>query len=138
MDAHKDNAIRQKYSAALMSNQKWRKFFSVMAEHAPQLCGMEYRFTDTDNVLIGSAPDLQQVWETAIDDPVQGAGGPIEYKHIESITIPRVFMYRAYDKAPLSEIEQDIDSFVKALEGVGIFPVVVQKDFVVIQGYEKT
>ncbi|WKE64243.1 hypothetical protein PVT67_11130 [Gallaecimonas kandeliae] len=101
MDAHKDQSIRKKYSSALMSNQKWNKLFLVMAEHGRDFSGIEYHFTDTQNVFYGHAPCEQQVWETAIDDPVEGIGGPVEYKHIEYIFIPRVFSYRSYNNAPL-------------------------------------
>lgn len=46
-----------------------------MADHGADFSGIEYRFTDTDNILFGHAP-------SAIDDPVKGVGGPVEYKHI--------------------------------------------------------
>jgi hypothetical protein len=136
MDAHTPQAIRQKYSAALMSNHKWRKFFAVMSEVAPELCGMEYRFTDTDNVWVGSAPNSQQIWETAIDDPVQGCGGPVEYIHIESITIPKVFRFQAYEKAPFSERAQNLEPFIIALRKAGHFPITEKENTVVINGYE--
>ena len=136
MDAHKDKAIRKKYSAALMSNHKWREFFLVMSEHGAELCGIEYHFTDTENVLYGSAPLASQVWESAIDDPVQGAGGPIEYKHIEFIKIPYVFECRAYEKGPVLSKEQQVSKFLKALEGVGSFPVTQTDESVVIYGYK--
>lgn len=73
VDAYKDNALRKKYSSALMSNHKWRKLFTVMAEHSSDFSGIEYHFTDTDNVFYGHAPSVQQLWETAIDDPGSNA-----------------------------------------------------------------
>ncbi len=138
MDAYKDKAIRQKYSAALMSNHKWRKLFAAMADYAPELCGIEYRFTDTEKVHVGSAPFKVQVWETAIDDPVGGAGGPVEYKHIESISIPHIYKYRKYEGAPLSERVQRIDDFLIVLQGIGQFPIFKELNYVVIKGYEPT
>ena len=41
MDAHTNNAIKQKYTTALMSNHKWKKLFTVMAETSPELCNIE-------------------------------------------------------------------------------------------------
>lgn len=135
MNVHKDSAIHKKYSAALMSNHKWRKLFETMAESAPGLSGIEYRFTDTDRVLIGEAPAYQQVWETAVDTL---AVGPIEYKHIESISIPRVYQYRKYDGAPTSERSQQVGIFLEALTRIGQFPIFEESDYVVIKGYEAT
>lgn len=136
MDAHKDNALREKYSSALMSNHKWRKLFTVMAEHGSDFSGIEYHFTDTDNVFYGHAPSVQQLWETAIDDPVEGAGGPVEYKHIEFILIPNVYSYRAYKNAPLTERPLNVKAFLEALEKVGSFPIAQDENGVVIHGYK--
>ncbi|WP_415884569.1 hypothetical protein [Neptuniibacter sp. QD34_54] len=136
MDAHKDNALREKYSSALMSNHKWRKLFTVMAEYGSDFSGIEYHFTDTDNVFYGHAPSVQQLWETAIDDPVEGAGGPVEYKHIEFILIPNVYSYRAYKNAPLTERPLNVKAFLEALEKVGSFPIAQDENGVVIHGYK--
>ena len=123
MDAHKNKALKKKYSSALMSNHKWRKLFTVMAEHGSDFSGIEYHFTDTDNVFYGHAPSVQQIWESAIDDPVEGVGGSVEYKHIEYILIPNVYSYRAYKNAPLTERLLNIQVFLAALEKVGSFPI---------------
>lgn len=136
MDAHKDQALRHKYSAALMSNQKWRKFFTVMAESGSDFSGIEYHFTDTDNVLFGHAPNLQQVWDSAIDDPVDGAGGPVEYKHIEYILIPYVYSYRPYKNSPVNTRDLDVQGFIKALEKVGSFPLENTDKGIVVRGYK--
>ena len=136
MDAHTTQAIRKKYSAALMSNHKWRKFFTVMAEKFPGFRGIEYRFTDTASVYVGSAPSSTQIWQSAVDDPVEEVGGPIEYKHIESITIPRVFKSRAYENAPYTEVEQPVGEFLEELRKVGSFPISKQENTVVVRGYE--
>ncbi len=137
MDAHKDKALRNKYSSALMSNQKWRKFFTVMAEYGSDFSGIEYHFTDTEKVLYGPSPSVQQVWESAIDDPVEGAGGPLEYKHIEYIIIPHIYLYRVYENGPLQERVLDIDRFVQALKSVGSFPITESEKGLVVHGYKK-
>ena len=138
MDAHKDKAIRSKYSAALMSNHKWKKFFAVMAEKGAELCSIEYHFTDTENILYGSAPSEAQVWDTAIDDPVVGAGGPVEYKHIEYIVIPHMHEYRAYEKAPLTKTKQNLSKFLEELEKIGSFPIAETERGIIVYGYKKT
>jgi hypothetical protein len=137
MDAHKPDAIRAKYSASLMSDHKWKKFYLVMAEHGSDLCGIEYRFTDTSRLLTGTAPTKTQVWDTAIDDPVQQAGGPIEYRHIESLAIPRVHKYRLYENGPLVERNQNIAGFLVALEAVGQFPITETADHFILNAYKK-
>ena len=136
MDAHKDEALRKKYSSSLMSNPKWRKLFMVMAEYGADFSGMEYHFTDTDKVFYGHAPSAQQIWETAIDDPVEGLGGPVEYRHIESILIPKVYTYRAYEGAPRSEKPLDTRAFLQALANLGEFPVTETEKGLVIHGYK--
>ncbi len=118
-----------------MSNHKWRKLFLVMAEYGADFSGIEYRFTDTGNVLFGYAPSPQQVWETAIDDLVDGAGGPVEYKHIESIFIPFKCSCRPYKNAPVEERTLDVGAFIKALDSVGVFPLTQTEKGVVIHGY---
>lgn len=137
MDAHKNKAILKKYSAALMSNHKWKKLYSVMSEKGAELCGIEYHFTDTEKIFYGSAPSKIQVWNTAIDDPIIGAGGPIEYKHIEYIVIPRTYQFRAYEQAPLTKKVQNVGKFLKALEEVGDFPITEDEDSIIIHGYKK-
>lgn len=136
MDAHKDPALRKKYSSALMSNHKWRKLFEAMAKHGTDFSGIEYRFTDTDKVFYGSAPRPAQVWESAIDDPVEGASGPVEYKHIESIFIPRIYAYRRYENAPLTKRDLAIQPFLETLAIVGSFPIIETEEGLVIQGYK--
>ena len=136
MDARKDNAIRQKYSASLMSNHKWKKLFTVMAKSSPELCNIEYHFTDTENVFYGSAPLIDQIWNTAIDDPVRGVGGPVEYKHIEYLSIPYIHKYRTYENSPLKEKEQDITTFIDALNSIGEFPITKTETSIIIYGYK--
>lgn len=121
-----------------MSNHKWKKFFTVMAEKGSEICGIEYHFTDTDEVYFGTAPCITQVWDTAIDDPVQGVGGPVEYKHIEYLSIPYIHKYRAYEKAPITEKEQDINQFIEALKNIGEFPITKTETSIIINGYKKT
>jgi len=136
MDAHKDQAIKQKYSAALMSNQKWQKLYKVMAANGADFAGIEYRFTDTSNIHFGYAPSESQIWETAIDDPVTGARGPIEYKHIESILIPYSYSYQEYENAPRKTRRLNIKVFLEALEKVGRFPITETQQGIVIHGYK--
>ncbi len=136
MDANKNNALLVKYSSALMSNHKWQKLFFVMAEYGSNFAGIEYHFTDTDNVQFGHAPFKQQIWDTAIDDPVNGVSGPVEYKHIESIMVPYVYKYRAYKNGPIKERPLNVEAFINALNAVGSFPITETEDGIVIRGYQ--
>jgi hypothetical protein len=136
MDAVSDQALRKKYSTALMSNHKWRKFFLVMSEYASDFSGIEYRFTDSANIFYGNAPSPKQVWDKAIDDPVSGFGGPVEYKHIESLFIPRVYHYRRYINAPISNRVLDLDRFLSELEKLGQFPIKKTSHGIHVYGYQ--
>ncbi|MBC7006832.1 hypothetical protein BIZ38_00045 [Pseudoalteromonas sp. BZK2] len=119
-----------------MSNNKWQKFFVVMAEHGSDFSGIEYHFTDTNYVLYGHAPLAQQVLENAIDSPVVGVGGPLEYKHIESIFIPYIYHYRTYQNSPLTQKSLNIDPFLNELQKVGKFPITKTKNGVIVHGYQ--
>ena len=136
MDANKDQALRKKYSCALMSNPKWQKLFKVMAEYGSQFSSIEYRFTDTDNIFFGDAPFTQEIWATAIDNAVKGASGPIEYRHIESILIPYSYSYQEYENAPLKTRKLNLNKFVEALNEVGNFPITETEKGIVIHGYK--
>lgn len=136
VDAHNDKALRQKFSSALMSNNKWHKLFLVMADYGSDFDGIEYRFTDTDKVWSGKAPLPQQVWRTGVKDPLHGACGLIHYKHIESIFIPFKYSYRPYEKAAFHERPLDVDSFVRALNSVGKFPITETEGGIIIHGYK--
>ncbi|HCG8482064.1 hypothetical protein [Vibrio parahaemolyticus] len=136
MKAHNDKALRQRYSVCLMSNHKWKKFFVTMAEYGADFSGIEYHFTDTEKVFFGNAPSNQQVWDSAIDDPVKGCGGPVEYKHIERIFIPRTYSYQPYENAPTTYRDLNLERFLVELCKVGEFPIVRTEKGIDILGYE--
>lgn len=124
------------YSSALMSDSKWRKLFTLLAEHSTDFSGIEYRFVDTEKVFLGSAPTIRQVWEAAIDDPVLGLGGPVDYKEIESLFIPKIYRYRRYDGAPYSERLLNLKAFEEELRKVGQFPLEWTNSGLWIYGYK--
>ena len=121
-----------------MSNHKWKKFYSVMSEFRSEILKIEYHFTDEEKTYYGDAPMLDQIWDDAIDDPVSGIGGPMEYKHIESIFIPFYYEYRQYDKGPLVKKDQAVKEFLAALKLVGEFPITETEEGIWVHGYKKT
>ncbi|KYN24534.1 hypothetical protein AUQ44_01045 [Vibrio cidicii] len=136
MKAHNDKALRQKYSVRLMSNHKWNKFFLTIAEHGADFSGIEYHFTDSEKAFFGHAPSKQQVWDSAIDDPVKGSGGPVKYKYIERIFIPRSYSYQLYENGPTAHRALNLERFLMELCKVGEFPIIRTESGIEILGYE--
>lgn len=134
MDAHKKEALLKKYSASLMSDHKWQKLYLAMAEYGSDLQGIEYRFTDTKRILTDTAaPGACHVYSNQVD--IFPAPGHVEFRHIESISIPYIYTFRAYKNAALTEKVQDIEPFLKALDAIGQFPVVKEHDRLIVRGY---
>ena len=138
MKARTDKAILKKYTSALMSNHKWKKLFSVMSGFMSGIAKIEYHFTHEEDTYYGNAPSIDQVWDDAIDDPVYGIGGPMDYKYIESIFIPFSYSYRQYDKGPLVKREQPVKEFTAALQKVGQFSLTETEDGIWVHGYKLT
>jgi hypothetical protein len=138
MLVNKDKAIKKRFSGLLMSNQKWKKFFEIILNLSTKYGQIEYKFIFEEKTFIGSSPaSKKDVWDLAIDDPVIGLGGPIEYKDIEWIKIPSKYFSQPYENSPRKYVKQDFTELLKKLNEVGKFPYEIQKDDFFIYGYKE-
>lgn len=123
------------YSVSLMSDTKWRKFFDVLVGMHPAVGVTRMKLTYEEEPYDFAVPDRKaEIWESAIDG---GPGGPVDYKHIEWINLPREWKWRKYENAPEETTVQEIDALIEALEAVGQFPVEATEDGVRIVGYKR-
>ncbi len=132
MDAHKDKALRRKYSSALMSNTKWLKFFTALIKSETEFSAIEIGFTDTANVLLRNSSSIGHIWEDWFDDTLYG---PIEYKHIEFIFIPSIYSYSDFENGPPKKKIQNIGVLIELLEKSGKFPIRHVEGGIFVDGY---
>ena len=109
------------FSASLMSDAKWRKFFHVAADHAERVFAAIWKLIGDPEPIAGHLPLAADIWDTAVDGCLNG---PVEYKQIEWIEIPRNVPFRRFKNAPLIDRFQDLEAFKSALANVGQFPIV--------------
>ncbi|WP_119394392.1 hypothetical protein [Salinibius halmophilus] len=126
-----NKAISQ-YSAALMSNTKWKIVFEQLAEHKlafslsyvrEQHYGPEQKIT---NLKLGN------------DYVADGVllGGPVYFKEIHCLKINRFVTY----KNPLTGASFEIDrysvSFLNTLDKLGKYPIDFSEEHIYISGYK--
>ena len=120
------------FSASLMSDAKWRKFFRVAADHAGHVFMATWKLIGDSEPVAGRLPLATNIWDTAVDGCLNG---PVDYEQIEWVEIPRNVPYRQYESAPLTDRFQALEAFRSALASVGEFPIVETEVGLRINGY---
>jgi hypothetical protein len=129
--------IGRLYSAKLMNNTKWRKFFLTVARvleakapwGAPWLTRCRWRpVGDKAPMREVQAPRENDILETYIRDGVWGV--PVEYREIEWVEIPEEFEINKIRKAT-----QNVSEVYEALTRVAQFPIERTQDGLRITGY---
>ena len=129
-----ENEIK-KYSYSCMSNAKWRKLFSVINEQNLKLHKCVWKIVGNKEPQKGFVPDCSQLGDTFVGD-CGALNGPLEYKFIEWVFIPRTTEYREYECAPVNSIDQDIEFVVEQLNSLGNFELELSSDGLKIFGYK--
>jgi hypothetical protein len=81
--------IASRFQLSCMSNAKWRKVFTAIAESAVDVRRCEFKCIDSDYVTVHSrAPQVSELLERRFTD---GLWQPFEYKWIEWFRFPRQF-----------------------------------------------
>jgi hypothetical protein len=106
-------------TASFMSDAKWRKFFDVAASNALAVWSGVWKLL-SEREQSGNFPGPADIWETAVDGCLNG---PVDYRSIEWIEIPRLATYSKYPNAPASFNSQDVASFLHALNAAGQFQI---------------
>jgi hypothetical protein len=116
-----DRIIQQKFTAAFMSNTKWRKLFTVLDRPEFNLQQAIWKFIDSDLEHRGSIPksdDLLEKYVTEYD-----LLSPFAYKHIEWIELLHKGIPSGYEKVPFAHWHQDIAGVLTALNEAGVFEI---------------
>ena len=120
------------YTASFMSDTKWRRFFTVAAENPQKVWYAVWKLIREDEKS-GWLPDTSHKWDEAVDGCLNG---PVDYRLIEWIEIPRRVAYRKYDNAPASYRAQEIATFRAALAAVGQFQIEDTERGLRVYGYK--
>ena len=120
-----------RFSSLLMSNTKWRRFFSVAAE-IPAIA--KWKLVDESSPTQGGMPQPPDVWETSVDNCLNG---PVEYRDIEWIHLPSRVEYRKHPNALPSYHQQPLHELFDRLESIGKVPIEQQPDGATIYGYKR-
>lgn len=121
------------FTASLMSDAKWRKFFNTTAQFSDRVFRAQWKLIDEAKPLEGGLPRPEDIWESEVDGCL---GGPIAYRQIEWIELPREVPSRHYSNAPIARKLQDLDSLRVAL-GAAQFPLTETNDGLRISGYHR-
>ena len=114
-----DKKLRNRFSARLMNDTKWREIWLLIARHSLKVA-MSYADTEHWNSASLWGPfATDYVQQRGIRDP--GIGGPFLYKQILSIRIPK--------------LNQDTSAFMADILQLGKLPLVETADQIEIVGY---
>jgi len=81
--------IASRFKLSCMSNTKWRKVFTAIAESPVEVRRCELKCIDSDYVAVqGRAPQVRELMERRFTDSIWQ---PFEYKWIEWFRFPRQF-----------------------------------------------
>jgi hypothetical protein len=116
-----DRIIQQKFTAAFMSNAKWRKFFTVLDRPELNLKQAIWKFIDSDTEHRGSVPKSEDLSNQYVGD--YGLLGPFAYKHIEWIELLHKGIPAGFEKVPFAHWDQDIPGALAILNEVGEFEI---------------
>ena len=120
------------FSASLMSNAKWRKFFSIVAEDPEHVFAADWKLIDELKHLRDHLPASEDIWHQAVDGCLNG---PVSYDKIEWIELPSRIPFRRYENAPMSYHVQDLQALQRRLTDAGQFPTQVNEARLRICGY---
>ena len=115
-----------------MSDAKWRKFFKVSALHVDRVPTGVWKLVNEEESVEAPLPSPHDVLETVVDGCLNG---PIAYKAIEWLRIPRTVLFRRYANAPLSSRVQDVEALSFALSEEGQFPIESTSEGILLRAY---
>lgn len=124
--------------ASWMSNTKWRKVLTAMAERPCGVTHLQYKFISSDHIGDGAIPPVGTLEECWIWDG-NWVGGRLEYKWIEWVRVPR--FVRSYDEKMVSgytRVSQDVEGLRDVILGAtGSAMLVLDEEYLWILGYSR-
>jgi len=133
LDALEDQRYRAavaKYSASLMSDAKWLKFFRTVIQSGVAIERAAWQLIGAPRPIWESFPEEHNLMRTRFAD---GRFQPWEYRWIESVFVPTTFNPTpgvGYER------KQDVGLLVDALEAAGKFPIEVSAAGLVLRAYQ--
>ena len=118
-EAKIDKKLRNRFSARLMNDTKWREIWSLIARHALQVAMSYADEPDWNSESLWGPFSADYVQQRGIRDP--GVGGPFLYKQILSVRIPKR--------------DQDTSGFMADAMQLGELPIIDAVDQIEIVGY---
>jgi hypothetical protein len=122
---------RPTYSAALMSNTKWREVLSLIGRLGVEF---EVAYIWEERFQLALPPSEEQLKEYYIADPGI-AGGPAEYREIYSIRIPKVVLSLKTQTGEKLQSTEKSDLFITEAAQLGLLPLDVKDDYIYVYGY---
>ncbi|WP_154668254.1 hypothetical protein [Pseudoduganella violaceinigra] len=123
---------KQKFSAKLMNDTKWREVLTLVARLSIQF---EFSYVGAKTFQIGSISSLELLGEHGIADPGIGGSGPAAYKDILAIRVFRFAKKRNPLTGSVSADEALSEEFLRLTGSLGQLPIEVQSEFIYVHGY---
>lgn len=123
----------KQFAASLMSDTKWRKLLRALQEGGLGTLHCTVKFVDVAlpvEMTLGIG-DLRTP-HRYIDSTKYG---PITFRSLEWIEVPRTFLHKRYPDDPGKDVVQDVNAIVSIASALGVYPVEMTPSAVVIRGY---
>lgn len=125
-------SARRRLLGSNMNNTKWREVLSVAVELEFGWGLTVSDIREPENYISGQ-PALPDLAEDHVRDP--GFGGPIQYKDIFSLRVPRYEERRNPDSGRRYQSEARAIRFLERLRDLGSIEAVVSEHYVEVRGY---
>jgi hypothetical protein len=132
-----DKLVALMYNYGYMSNAKWKRFFLLLNEACADY-QVIWQFVGTDHVPVrGGIPANVTLLDTYLSDRFRF--GPLYYKEIEWIEVPRVAMpYEAHlQNVPAARKSQDVDMVWNTLQAAGNWEMELADSGLRVYGYKR-
>lgn len=122
--------IASQFSLLCMSNTKWRKVFTAIAESGILIRRCEFKCIDSEHITVKDrAPQTRELLETGFTDSIWQ---PFEYKWIGWFRFPREF--KLYAGVGLT-VSQDVESLQSAIMAAASACVELDENYLWLYGY---
>lgn len=101
-----------------MSDAKWRKLFSVVNVENIEVNCCDWKLVSEELPIKGYLPSSKALGKSFVGD-CGALSGPVDFKEIEWLMIPRRITWRAYKDAPESSRENNIQFILELISSTG-------------------
>lgn len=107
---------RREFSTSLMSNAKWRAFFSALHAVDPPILQLAVKLTGNEQEELTRLPQLYppHPFVSFVE-----LGGPIPLIELEWVEVPNIAVFARFNSLPSERLEQDNDAVRSAVERTG-------------------